>query len=93
MSLTNIEIDDFYQDRAIADVQKTQITAAQVNLIKENTERDIRLQFEKIVKGESTGASFTERYEALRKNLGLRVINGVCKSRQTPRKIKKYIGC
>lgn len=47
VSLTNIEIDDFYQDRAIADVQKTQITAAQVNLIKENTERDIRLQFEK----------------------------------------------
>lgn len=70
VSLTNIEIDDFYQDSAIADVQKTQITAAQVNLIKENTERDIRLQFEKIVKGESTGASFTERYEALRKNLG-----------------------
>ncbi|MEA3485070.1 MAG: virulence-associated V antigen [Pseudomonadota bacterium] len=70
VSLTNIEIDDFYQDGAIADVQKTQITAAQVNLIKENTERDIRLQFEKIVKGESTGASFAERYEALRKNLG-----------------------
>lgn len=70
VSLTNIEIDDFYQDSAIADVQKTQITAAQVNLIKENTERDIRLQFEKIVKSESTGASFTERYEALRKNLG-----------------------
>ncbi|QRG84079.1 Type III secretion cytoplasmic LcrG inhibitor [Vibrio diabolicus] len=70
VSLTNIEIDDFYQDSAIADVQKTQITAAQVNLIKENTERDIRLQFEKIVKGESTGASFTERYETLRKNLG-----------------------
>ncbi|MCV5208966.1 Type III secretion cytoplasmic LcrG inhibitor, partial [Escherichia coli] len=44
VSLTNIEIDDFYQDSAIADVQKTQITAAQVNLIKENTERDIRLQ-------------------------------------------------
>ncbi|MFH4561374.1 virulence-associated V antigen [Vibrio diabolicus] len=70
VSLTKIEIDNFYQDSAIADVQKTQITAAQVNLIKENTERDIRLQFEKIVKGESTGASFTERYEALRKNLG-----------------------
>lgn len=70
VSLTNIEIDDFYQDSAIADVQKTQITPAQVTLIKENTERDIRLQFEKIVKGESTGASFTERYEALRKNLG-----------------------
>ncbi|MFH4489079.1 virulence-associated V antigen [Vibrio diabolicus] len=70
VSLTNIEIDDFYQDSAIADVQKTQITSAQVTLIKENTERDIRLQFEKIVKGESTGASFTERYEALRKNLG-----------------------
>lgn len=70
VSLTNIEIDDFYQDSAIADVQKTQITPAQVNFIKENTERDIRLQFEKIVKGESTGASFTERYEALRKNLG-----------------------
>ncbi|GAK15946.1 LOW QUALITY PROTEIN: type III secretion cytoplasmic LcrG inhibitor [Vibrio sp. JCM 19053] len=70
VSLTNIEIDDFYQDRAIADVQKTQITAAQVNLIKENTERDIRLQFEKNSKGESIGASFTERYEALRKNLG-----------------------
>lgn len=70
VSLTNIEIDDFYQDSAIADVQKTQITPAQVTLIKENTERDIRLQFEKIVKGESTGASFTERYEGLRKNLG-----------------------
>lgn len=70
VSLTNIEIDDFYQNSAIADVQKTQITSAQVTLIKENTERDIRLQFEKIVKGESTGASFTERYEALRKNLG-----------------------
>ncbi|MFH4613930.1 virulence-associated V antigen [Vibrio diabolicus] len=70
VSLTNIEIDDFYQDSAIADVQKTQITPAQVTLIKENTERDIRLQFEKIVKSESTGASFTERYEALRKNLG-----------------------
>ncbi|HHF3067004.1 TPA: virulence-associated V antigen [Vibrio diabolicus] len=70
VSLTNIEIDDFYQDSAIADVQKTQITPAQVTLIKENTERDIRLQFEKIVKGEPTGASFTERYEALRKNLG-----------------------
>lgn len=70
VSLTNIEINDFYQDSAIADVQKTQITPAQVTLIKENTERDIRLQFEKIVKGESTGASFTERYEALRKNLG-----------------------
>ncbi len=71
VSLTKIEIDNFYQDSAIDDVQKTQITAAQVNLIKENTERDIRLQFEKIVKGESTGgASFTERYEALRKNLG-----------------------
>ncbi len=70
VSLTNIEIDDFYQNSAIADVQKTQITPAQVTLIKENTERDIRLQFEKIVKGESTGASFTERYEALRKNLG-----------------------
>lgn len=69
VSLTNIEIDDFYQNSAIADVQKTQITSAQVTLIKENTERDIRLQFEKIVKGESTGASFTERYEALRKNL------------------------
>lgn len=69
VSLTNIEIDDFYQDGEIADVQKTQITSAQVTLIKENTERDIRLQFEKIVKGESTGASFTERYEALRKNL------------------------
>ncbi|HHF3021022.1 TPA: virulence-associated V antigen [Vibrio diabolicus] len=70
VSLTKIEIDNFYQDSAIDDVQKTQITPAQVNLIKENTERDIRLQFEKIVKGESTGASFTERYEALRKNLG-----------------------
>lgn len=70
VKLTKIEIGNFYQDSAIADVQKTQITAAQVNLIKENTERDIRLQFEKIVKGESTGASFTERYEALRKNLG-----------------------
>ncbi|MFH4483259.1 MULTISPECIES: virulence-associated V antigen [Vibrio] len=70
VSLTNIEIDDFYQDSAIADVQKTQITSAQVTLIKENTERDIRLQFEKIVKDESTGASFAERYEALRKNLG-----------------------
>ncbi|MFH4357377.1 virulence-associated V antigen [Vibrio diabolicus] len=70
VSLTNIEIDDFYQNSAIADVQKTQITSDQVTLIKENTERDIRLQFEKIVKGESTGASFTERYEALRKNLG-----------------------
>lgn len=70
VSLTNIEIDDFYQNSAIADVQKTQITSAQVTLIKENTERDIRLQFEKIVKDESTGASFTERYEALRKNLG-----------------------
>lgn len=70
VSLAKIEIDNFYQDSAIDDVQKTQITPAQVNLIKENTERDIRLQFEKIVKGESTGASFTERYEALRKNLG-----------------------
>ncbi|BCB42190.1 hypothetical protein VagYM19_13170 [Vibrio alginolyticus] len=69
VKLTKIEIDNFYQDSAIADVQKTQITAAQVNFIKENTERDIRLQFEKIVKGESTGASFTERHEALRKNL------------------------
>ncbi|MCS0403701.1 virulence-associated V antigen [Vibrio diabolicus] len=70
VKLTKIEIENFYQDSAIADVQKTQITAAQVNFIKENTERDIRLQFEKIVKGESTGASFTERHEALRKNLG-----------------------
>lgn len=69
VKLTKIEIENFYQDSAIADVQKTQITAAQVNFIKENTERDIRLQFEKIVKGESTGASFTERHEALRKNL------------------------
>ncbi|WP_276577044.1 virulence-associated V antigen [Vibrio diabolicus] len=69
VKLTKIEIENFYQDSAIADVQKTQITAAQVTLIKENTERDIRLQFEKIVKGESTGASFTERHEALRKNL------------------------
>ncbi|MCV5656781.1 Type III secretion cytoplasmic LcrG inhibitor, partial [Escherichia coli] len=49
---------------------KTQISADQVELIKNNTERDIRFQFEKMLKGESTGASFIERYETLRKNLG-----------------------
>ncbi|EMV0267558.1 TPA: Type III secretion cytoplasmic LcrG inhibitor [Vibrio parahaemolyticus] len=70
VSLIHTEIDDFYSDRAIVDIQKTQISADQVELIKNNTERDIRFQFEKMLKGELTGASFIERYETLRKNLG-----------------------
>lgn len=70
VSLIHTEIDDFYSDKAIVDIQKTQISADQVELIKNNTERDIRFQFEKMLKGESTGASFIERYETLRKNLG-----------------------
>ncbi len=70
VSLIHTEIDDFYSDKAIVDIQKTQISADQVELIKNNTERDIRFQFEKMLKGELTGASFIERYEALRKNLG-----------------------
>lgn len=70
VSLIHTEIDAFYNDKAIADIQKTQISADQVELIKNNTERDIRFQFEKMLKGESTGASFIERYETLRKNLG-----------------------
>ncbi|EGR4674529.1 Type III secretion cytoplasmic LcrG inhibitor [Vibrio parahaemolyticus] len=70
VSLTHNEIDAFYNDKAIEDIQKTQITAAQVELIKNNTESDIRCQFEKMLKGESTGASSIERYETLRKNLG-----------------------
>lgn len=70
VSLIHTEIDDFYSDKAIVDIQKTQISADQVELIKNNTERDIRFQFEKMLKGELTGASFIERYETLRKNLG-----------------------
>ncbi|MDE0551862.1 type III secretion system needle tip protein VcrV, partial [Vibrio sp. VP6] len=70
VSLIHTEIDAFYNDKAIVDIQKTQISADQVELIKNNTERDIRFQFEKMLKGESTGASFIERYEILRKNLG-----------------------
>lgn len=70
VSLIHTEIDAFYNDKAIVDIQKTQISADQVELIKNNTERDIRFQFEKMLKGESTGASFIERYETLRKNLG-----------------------
>lgn len=70
VSLIHTEIDDFYSDKAIIDIQKTQISADQVELIKNNTERDIRFQFEKMLKGELTGASFIERYETLRKNLG-----------------------
>ncbi|EGQ9807721.1 Type III secretion cytoplasmic LcrG inhibitor [Vibrio parahaemolyticus] len=70
VSLIHTEIDDFYSDKAIVDIQKTQISADQVELIKNNTERDIRFQFEKVLKGELTGASFIERYETLRKNLG-----------------------
>ncbi|MEP8021587.1 type III secretion system needle tip protein VcrV, partial [Vibrio parahaemolyticus] len=70
VSLIHTEIDAFYNDKAIADIQKTQISADQAELIKNNTERDIRFQFEKMLKGESTGASFIERYETLRKNLG-----------------------
>ncbi|EPD5140323.1 type III secretion system needle tip protein VcrV [Vibrio parahaemolyticus] len=70
VSLIHTEIDAFYNDKAIADIQKTQISADQVELIKNNTERDVRFQFEKMLKGESTGASFIERYETLRKNLG-----------------------
>ncbi|EOW3976834.1 virulence-associated V antigen [Vibrio parahaemolyticus] len=71
VSLIHTEIDDFYSDKAIVDIQKTQISADQVELIKNNTERDIRFQFEKMLKGELTGASFIERYETLRKNLGV----------------------
>ncbi|MCR9778335.1 virulence-associated V antigen [Vibrio parahaemolyticus] len=70
VSLIHTEIDAFYNDKAIVDIQKTQISADQVELIKNNTERDIRFQFEKMLKGELTGASFIERYETLRKNLG-----------------------
>ncbi|MCC3815995.1 virulence-associated V antigen [Vibrio parahaemolyticus] len=70
VSLIHTEIDDFYSDKAIVDIQKTQISADQVELIKNNTKRDIRFQFEKMLKGELTGASFIERYETLRKNLG-----------------------
>ncbi|HIF5801073.1 TPA: virulence-associated V antigen [Vibrio parahaemolyticus] len=70
VSLIHTEIDAFYNDKVIVDIQKTQISADQVELIKNNTERDIRFQFEKMLKGESTGASFIERYETLRKNLG-----------------------
>ncbi|EIQ1513110.1 type III secretion system needle tip protein VcrV [Vibrio parahaemolyticus] len=70
VSLIHTEIDAFYNDKAIVDIQKTQISADQVELIKNNTERDIRFQFEKMLKGESTGVSFIERYETLRRNLG-----------------------
>ena len=67
LSLVNTQVDAFYGN--LHKVQKYQATQDQVDLIKQNTARDINLLFEKIVARKDIGTDFITRHQRMMENL------------------------
>ncbi|CAH1200149.1 Virulence-associated V antigen [Vibrio harveyi] len=67
VSLVNTQVDTFYGN--LHKVQKYQATQDQVDLIKQNTARDINLLFEKIVARKDIGTDFITRHQKMMENL------------------------
>ena len=67
VSLVNKQVDTFYGN--LHKVQKYQATQDQVDLIKQNTARDINLLFEKIVARKDIGTDFITRHQKMMENL------------------------
>ncbi|WP_281188945.1 virulence-associated V antigen [Vibrio harveyi] len=67
VSLVNTQVDAFYGN--LHRVQKYQATQEQVDLIKQNTARDINLLFEKIVARKDIGTDFITRHQKMMENL------------------------
>ncbi|MGR2934402.1 virulence-associated V antigen [Vibrio vulnificus] len=66
-SLVNTQVEAFYGN--LHRVQKYQATQEQVDLIKQNTARDINLLFEKIVARKDIGTDFVTRHKKMMENL------------------------
>ncbi|MFM2594771.1 virulence-associated V antigen [Vibrio harveyi] len=66
-SLVNTQVDAFYGN--LHRVQKYQATQEQVDLIKQNTARDINLLFKKIVARKDIGTDFVTRHKKMMENL------------------------
>ncbi|MGR2884267.1 virulence-associated V antigen [Vibrio vulnificus] len=66
-SLVNTQVEAFYGN--LHRVQKYQATQEQVDLIKQNTARDINLLFEKIVARKDIGTDFVTRHTKMMENL------------------------
>ncbi|HHP0488734.1 TPA: virulence-associated V antigen [Vibrio harveyi] len=69
VALVNTQINSFYKE--LQDVQVTQITSEQVNVIKQNTARDIELIFKKIISGQDFDTDFVSRHKKMTRNLTL----------------------
>jgi hypothetical protein len=67
VSLVNTQVDAFYGN--LHRVQKYQATQEQVDLIKQNTARDINLLFKKIVARKDIGTEFVVRHKKMMENL------------------------
>ncbi|MGD1449231.1 virulence-associated V antigen [Vibrio harveyi] len=65
--LVNTQVNTFYDN--LHKVQKYQATQDQVDLIKQNTARDINLLFEKIVARKDIGTDFITRHQKMMENL------------------------